>query len=343
MFKDRLKQARVASSLSMRKLAEEVGVSANMIKKYEHGLSMPSSDVLVKLAKALNVKSEYFFRPMALPLSKINFRKKSNTPKYVLEKVKGDVIDQGERWVELKNLWPNFPINLPEIKKIEIKEYDDIEKLTLSIRNQWNIGMDPIENLISLVEEQGFIVIISKVEAEQGVIDGLLAYLDNIPLIVSQQKEDGVRQRFTIAHELGHFFLSGMCSSNLNEEVCCHRFAQSFLFPELPFKKAIGEKRSTLSWEELYLLKQQWKISIQAIIRRSYDLQIINKSTYTNLFRELSQKGWRKKEPGDLLKTEEATLFKRLVYRALSENIIGVSKAAELLGESVKEIYNKSV
>ncbi|MGQ9426955.1 helix-turn-helix domain-containing protein [Gilvimarinus sp. F26214L] len=54
---------RAAADLSMAKLGEAVGVSPNMVKKYEHDQSMPSSPVLIKLADALHVRTEFFFRP----------------------------------------------------------------------------------------------------------------------------------------------------------------------------------------------------------------------------------------------------------------------------------------
>ena len=60
MIGERLKRARAAAGLSMQALGEQAGVSANMIKKYEHDVSMPSSSMLLKLGKALGVRSEYF-------------------------------------------------------------------------------------------------------------------------------------------------------------------------------------------------------------------------------------------------------------------------------------------
>jgi transcriptional regulator with XRE-family HTH domain len=46
MFAQRLIRARKASGLSMKALAEVVGVSANAIKKYEHGDNLPTSNNL---------------------------------------------------------------------------------------------------------------------------------------------------------------------------------------------------------------------------------------------------------------------------------------------------------
>ena len=43
MFSERLMRARKAAGMSMNALGIAIGVSANAIKKYEHGEAMPSS------------------------------------------------------------------------------------------------------------------------------------------------------------------------------------------------------------------------------------------------------------------------------------------------------------
>ena len=43
MIGKRLKRARTAAGLSLAELGKQVGVSANMIKKYEHDESCPAS------------------------------------------------------------------------------------------------------------------------------------------------------------------------------------------------------------------------------------------------------------------------------------------------------------
>ena len=60
MFNTRLHRARKAAGLSLRELGERVGVSHASIKKYEDGDAMPSSDILLQLARALQVRTEYF-------------------------------------------------------------------------------------------------------------------------------------------------------------------------------------------------------------------------------------------------------------------------------------------
>jgi transcriptional regulator with XRE-family HTH domain len=63
MIGERIKIARRAAGLSQRALAKAVGVSAMAISKYERELDTPGSDVLLRLAQALGVKTEYFLRP----------------------------------------------------------------------------------------------------------------------------------------------------------------------------------------------------------------------------------------------------------------------------------------
>ena len=44
-------------------LSELVGISASGISLYERGRNSPSPEVLQKIVRALNLKSEFFFRP----------------------------------------------------------------------------------------------------------------------------------------------------------------------------------------------------------------------------------------------------------------------------------------
>ena len=49
-------------------------------------------------------------------------------------------------------------------------------------------------------------------------------------------------------------------------------------------------------------------------------------------------KGWRRVEPGPAYPSEEAQLFQHWVLRALAEDCIGESKAAELLSMSLLQL-----
>ncbi|WP_116473814.1 helix-turn-helix domain-containing protein [Zobellella maritima] len=342
MIGERLKRARAAAGLSMEKLGNAVGVSSNMIKKYEHNDSMPSSLVLIKLADSLSVRTEFFFRPNKIHLSSVEYRKKSNTPQKVLARITADVLDQAERWFELKNLWPNFPVpdfslpaNLPAVQSL-----DDIEQLSIAVREQWQLGLNPLPDLIDLLEAKGILVIISGSD-QADKFDGLQAQVEGQPVIVVSSQWPGCRQRFTLAHELGHLLLHDHLPDNLDEEQACNRFASSFLLPAEGAIEHLGKQRHKIDWKELFLLKHEYGLSMSSILYRSKNLGILTEQRYKSLFIEFSSKGWRKQEPGRQYPPEQTLLFEQLVYRGAGEGLISDAKAAELLQMPLAE-FRKS-
>lgn len=333
MIGERVKRARAAAGLSMQALGERVGVSANMVKKYEHDQSMPSSAVLLKLAAALGVRTEFFFRPSVVTLANVEYRKRSTTPAKILQQIEGDVLDQAERWKTLADLWPSYPIppfsysaHLPNIGCL-----DDIEELAEAVREHWQLGVNPIQSLIDLLETKGILVIVTKVE-QGNKFDGLQAHIGDQPVIVISAHWPGCRQRFTLAHELGHLLMHGKLPVDMDEEQACNRFASAFLFPRAEAIAQLGSARRNLEPKELYFLKHEYGLSMAACLYRAKNLGIITESRCKDLyFKYFVGQKWRANEPGTPYPQEHTWLFQQLVYRALSEDIISESKAAELL------------
>ncbi len=75
MLGSRIKQGRLAAGMSLRELAQGVGLSAMAISKYERDQIKPSSETLLRLTKALGVRTEYFFRQPSIELTEVDFRK----------------------------------------------------------------------------------------------------------------------------------------------------------------------------------------------------------------------------------------------------------------------------
>lgn len=58
---DFLKEQRLASRLSLRQLADQVGVSNPYLSQIERGLRRPSAEVLQQIAKALRISAEQLY------------------------------------------------------------------------------------------------------------------------------------------------------------------------------------------------------------------------------------------------------------------------------------------
>lgn len=333
MIGKRLHRARKAADLSLRNLATEVGVSHTWINKYEKNQAMPDSATLLKLGKVLGVRSEYFFRPEKITLTQVEYRKKSSLPRRRLDSIMHEILDKIERRMELEGLFPQAPVEvfkLPLDLPVQIEIYDQIESVANYVRRQWNLGMNPIPVLIDLLEMKG--VRVFCIDAREDTkFDGLLANAAGSPVVVVGKYWPGDRQRFTLAHELGHLLLEGRLNDGLDIEKACNRFAGAFLFPDNSVKAYLGSKRSSLELRELQSLKYEFGLSMSAVIRRALDLGIIKEGYYKHLNIHFNQKGWRKCEPGEQVKPEAGKVFCNLVFHALAEEFIGDSKAAELL------------
>ncbi len=344
MFPERLKRARKAAGLSMAALAAEIDLSANAIKKYEHGEAMPGSGNLLKLAKALGVRSEYFFRPNTVELSEIEYRKRSNAPKKLLAKITGDVVDQAERWSELLDLYPDTdkpvsPFEQPTGVPDAVEDLETVETIAIDVRRHWHLGLNPIPDMIDTLESKGIMVLSTSIE-KSDKFDGLTATVNGTPIIVVSTLKPGDRQRFTLAHELGHLILSGRLKG-MDEEKACHRFAGAFLLPREALIQQFGRVRHAIEMRELYMLKHEFGISMMAILMRLHHCNVISKNLMTSYQIEMGKRRWRQVEPGDPYPSEETFFLKQIVYRALSEDYIGESKAAELLGMSLSAFHRE--
>ncbi len=339
MIGQRIQQARKASGLSLRALAEKAGITAMAISKYENNQSTPSSKVLLSLAGALGVRTEYFFRTSNVQLQEVEYRKHAKLPKKILDKIEGNVIEQIERFIELEEFLPNSPVeefSLPEGLPDKIEEYDEIESIAKIIRKKWGLGNNPIPDLIDTLEERGIRVFLSTI-LHNDMFDGLAAHVNGTPIIVVGHDWPGDRQRFTLSHELGHLLLDGRISGNLDIERAANRFAGAFLVPSNEAIKELGQKRNWLEPIELCVLKKTYGLSMQAWLYRATDLGIINRTASKKMWDYFTDKGWRTTEPGDRYPSEEPKLFIQMVFHACGEELISESKAAELLGKSLSE------
>lgn len=337
MLGERIKQARTASGLSLRGLADHAHISAMAVSKYENNKSVPSSGVLLALAEALNVRVEYFFRPMKVELKNVEYRKHSRLPKKILKQIEGDVIEQIERYLALEEILPVSPIQtfqLPSDFISKINDYDEIELVAAQLRKKWGLGVNPILDLAGTLEERG-IKIFQSNELHDGKFDGLAASVNGVPVIVIGGDWPGDRQRFTMAHELGHLVLQDRLNAKLDEEKAANRFAGAFIVPDSEVYKELARKRTWLEPRELCVLKKAYGLSMAGWNHRAKDLGILNDVNYLRLVKYFRSHGWHKVEPCDEYPREEPQLFIQLVFHALAEDFISESKAAELMGISL--------
>ena len=332
MLGKRIQRARKALGLSLRDLGEQIALSHAAVKKYEDNEVIPSSDILIKLAKALHVRVEYFFRPEHFTLKNIHYRKHADLPERQLEQITAKILDQIERRIELENLFPTAPVQAFSVKNLPktISKIEEVESLADQVRNQWSLGLDPIPDLIDLFEKHGIKVF--EIDSDRHPkIDGLYAEVNDMPVVVVGDQRPGDRQRFTLAHELGHLILDKRLAPKLDIEDCCNRFAGAFLLPKKSLLNILGEYRTSIEPQELSMIKQEYGISMTCVLHRAEDNKIISSVLYRQIRTEFNARGWSKSEPGKRYPRETTHIFEQMIFHALAEEYIGESKAAELM------------
>ena len=338
MIGERIKIARRAAGLSQRALAEAVGVSAMAISKYERELDTPSSGVLLRLAQALNVKTEYFLRPVTVTVTAPSYRRRTSLPHKQENAIMGQIQEWLERYLDVESFFDGPPdFDLPADLGHRVASLGEVEQVVLDLRRAWHLGWDPIENLMEVLEDHG--IKVGQADGHED-FDALTMWAnDEVPVIVVKRDLPGDRQRFNLAHELGHLILESV--EDVNVEDAAYRFAGAFLVPEPVARFELGEHRQRLDLYELHLLKHKYGLSMQAWVYRARDLGILSDLAATRLFQQFRQQGWRRREPGDQIPPEEPGRLKRLVIRALAEDMISQSRAAELLGMPLAQFWQE--
>lgn len=341
IFGKRLKNARIGAGLSQDQLVEKLGrlVTKNAISKYEKGEMRCNGNVLNALCEVFGERPEYFYRPFTAVLPDLEFRKMSALSKKDLESIKIKAAVQLERYLEAEEYLGIDSVCINPLETVLIENGADVEKAATLLLDFWHLGYNSMPNVLSTLEEQGVKII----EAETPErFDGFSGWVSgDIPLMVINQNFSTERKRLTALHELGHLFLKFSTSLSHKEiESLCFRFAGAMLIPESTFYRELGRKRTTISLTELILHKETFGMSVQAIMARARDLDVITPSQYIS-FRIRISNNRTEEGMGKYKGTEGSKRFRQLVYRAVSEDLITMGKAAELCGVKLAGFRNE--
>jgi Zn-dependent peptidase ImmA (M78 family) len=156
--------------------------------------------------------------------------------------------------------------------------------------------------MVSLLERIGCVV--GSIEMGTTKLDGLCSWSrgDERPhILLASDKMSLPRRQMDAAHELGHAVLhknvtASQLKSDLKEiERQAFRFASAFLRPETTYVHEVPH----YSLAGLLSVKERWRVSVKAQIRRLRDLDLIPDFHGTQLYKSYSAKGWSKEEPMD--------------------------------------------
>lgn len=343
----RLKSARLMNGLSLQGLADKIDnrITKQSLSKYELGQVIPDSEMIGIISEALGVRPDYFFADQVLEFGTIEFRKLESYPAKERTRIVEIAKDELGRYLELEQILGIETRFENPISHISISSPQDIEEAAQTLRNRWGLGTGPLSNLIELLEDHHVKVL--EIESTEE-FDGFCTWVNgkNIPLIVlnkAKLNDAPDRKRFTALHELAHLLLEVNHLPERDKERYCHAFATAMLIPQERLRIELGGKRSKLSFHELGAIKQQYGISMQALVYRAKDLGLISDNYFRQFYAVFNQLGYRKNEPVAYEGSEHSNRFSQLLFRALAEDFISMSKAAALKNQKLAEFRKENM
>ena len=331
---ERLRFARERRGLTKKALADAADLDSKTITVYESDSkdSAPTLSSLEKLAFALGYPISFFQKDDAptLKAEAVSFRAATKLSK----KKENAAIRAGELAKEL-NQWLEGQFSLPAnaTPAFEPEEYGNPTTAAAMLRQQWQLGERSITNMVHLLESKG-IRVFSLAENCLDV-DAFSFWEDDTPYILLNTMKSPERSRFDAAHELGHLVMHKFTENKGPEaEQQANQFASEFLMPEASVKSILRP------WPTLHQLIQQkknWKVSLAALVRRSYDLGFSTDWHYRQLSIQLAKQGFRTQEP-ESMEARETSLLLEKIFNALRARGMSLKEVLEQLGWPLDEL-----
>lgn len=334
---DMLILARQSRSLSQRELAEAAGVTQGYVSKLESGLTGPLHDKVAALAKVLDYPVEIFYRPEQIVGLPATFtRKRERLGKRVMERIHAETnIRRMNVAVLLRSIHLETPRDLP---LLDPDEHGGPEGAARALRQVWQIPPGPIRNLVALLEDAGIVMI----PVDFGVrdIDAIAQYVPGVgALIFYNTAAPTDRLRFTLAHELAHLVMHrSLPTEDMEREA--DAFAAEFMAPA----RDIGAHfTGPVTLATLAALKPVWRLSMAMLLRSAKRAGKITPARYTTLFKELSARGWRSREPPETdISPEEPTILKDVLeahIQQLGYTVEELGQVLTLYPRELRETY----
>jgi Zn-dependent peptidase ImmA (M78 family)/transcriptional regulator with XRE-family HTH domain len=272
------------SGLSRRAFAGEIGLDDSKLSKSLSGTRRFSSLDLARIADRCKVTVDWLVTGDEPPLA-VAARTTSGDARTALEAAKrystirGDLASLG---------WPQpwRPVSLAAVSGTYAEQGRALARWALSLVTEAGRSVGDTD-LPSVVEEV-FGADVAVVALDAG-FDGLAASSEDAKLIVLGTSQIPARQRFTLAHELGHLLAGDDQGVHLDRDIYdkaqakdpsemrANSFASAFLMPEDALREAVG--RDGLSEQGFAALACDLKVTPSALAFRLKDLRLIDSGT----------------------------------------------------------------
>jgi Zn-dependent peptidase ImmA (M78 family)/transcriptional regulator with XRE-family HTH domain len=290
---ERLQLAREFRGLTQEKLARAVAASPTLVRYCELGKKRePARDLVEAFGNVLGFEPGFFYAQLTdvFQDNECSFRHRRTTPEKTKTQVRAHATLISMVVERLRNVFRFPKLNVPTMR---VSSASDVEAAAERCRLHWDLGVDgPLLHVGRAAEHAGIFIFPHIAQSEK--VDAFSRRGKTTIIFLNQAIESTSRWNFDIAHECGHIVMhQGLVTGDRETESAADRFASAFLMPRRAFEREFKSK--PFSWNFMFELKRRWQASAAAIIRRAYDLHLIDAVTYRRSYQYMSAQGWRTK------------------------------------------------
>lgn len=335
---NRIKAVQNLRGFSHSKTAEILEIPVATLKKYITGERTMPNILWKKLSEIFNVPESFFYDKNITNFDKseINFRArariKAEYSNSIIEYISMAELISNYFDRKIKNL-PKF--NIIDDYNIDPCSQDAAEVAALRLRSEWGLGVQPIKNIISLMELKGIKVFSLPLKVRE--VDALSISLNGQPFVLLDTFKSAERTRFDASHELAHIFLHIYDNKTPKEDIDykkreseADRFASCFLMPTENFLTLAPK---SMSINNMLKYKKFWRVSLQAINYKSHKLNLISDWVYRSNCMKINSMGFHINEP-EPTNHDESILYVKMLKILDEKGDFSISEMLDEIGIS---------
>ena len=329
--------ARESRGFSQLELAEKLSLSPSNLSRMEQDFIEVGENHLKSISAILNYPEDFFYQEGETLPPALALRKRNVVAQKIILPIEAQVNIYRLNVEKLLKAIGQPEINLPVL---DIEKLGSPAEAARKLRKLWKIEKGAINNLTQVLEDNGLFLINFDFNTER--VDGMSILADGkFPVVFSNKRSLGDRQRFTLAYELGHLVMHLQTNPSFTRDISheANEFAAEFLMPEKDIK---GDFKDGVNLNVLADLKRKWKLSMQALLYRANDIGVITDNQKRYLINQFNSMNIRRREPAELdIPRENPMKLRDMITNYKNKQKLNVKQLALFFNSNEDEFLSK--
>lgn len=328
--------ARESREMVLADLGDRLNMTAQGVKYLEGNYNNESEESLKLISTALGYPENFFLQDggsLALPFI---YRKGDQVTAKQMDALDANV---NIYRLNIEKLSAALKLKSPALPVLDVHTLGTPQKCAKELRKLWGIKSGPIANLSEILEKHKILLL--SYDFGTDFLDGKCTIAsDTYPIIITNSRLLGDRQRFTLAYNLGYLIMHWKTTPGFERDLSIEAmaFAGEFLTPE----KDIRSDLTNLKFNALPELKTKWKVSMSALVVNAFKIEAITYNQKTTIKKEFSKRNIKLREPKEYdIAVEKYKLAGNLIARYQAKQDLNQKQIAEFFCLNQQELTGR--